>query len=166
MLALGSNLGDRLEHLRRGARGVERFVGVLAVSPVYETAPVGYADQPDFLNAALLGTTTLHPRELLAAAHRVEAARGRRRGRPAGPRELDVDLIFYGGLVVREPDLSVPHPRWKERSFVLGPLADIAPALVDPETGRAVQELWDSHRVRLPPLHRVAPPEALWRKTT
>ena len=166
VLALGSNLGDRLEHLREAARGASRFMRVVEVSPVYESAPTGYEDQPDFLNAVMVGTTTLEPRELLAAAHRLEADAGRRRTFPDAPRVLDVDLILYGGLVLRHPELSLPHPRWKERAFVLGPLADAGPELVDPETGRTVQDLWNSRRDRLPPLHRVAPPEALWRNTT
>lgn len=165
-LALGSNLGDRMEHLRAGVRGAARVVHNVATSPVYETAPTGYEDQPDFLNAVVVGTTALGPRDLLAAAHRLEAAAGRRRSFPDAPRVLDIDLILYGGLVLRGPELSIPHPRWKERSFVLGPLAEVGPELVDPETGRTVQDLWESRRDRLAPLRRVAPPEALWRKTT
>lgn len=165
-LALGSNVGDRLGHLREAVEGLARVVQVDAVSSVYETDPVGYEDQPDFLNAVLVGVTGLGPRELLEAAHRLEAAAGRRRSFPDAPRELDVDLVLYGGLVVRGPDLTVPHPRWKERSFVLGPLADVAPGWVDPETGRTVEECWEDRREALPPLRRSAPPHALWRSPT
>lgn len=167
-LALGSNLGDRLAHLRQGVRGLGRSARILAVSAAYESAPVvpaGFEDQRPFLNAAVLATTRLDPRRLLAAAHRVEAAEGRRRSFPNAPRVLDVDLILYGGLVLREPGLTLPHPRWKERSFVLRPLAEVAPDLVDPEAGETVQDLWDARRDRLPPIDWVAAPDSLWRKT-
>jgi len=127
---------------------------------------VGYTTQPDFFNAVIDGSATLDARDLLSAAHEVEAAEGRERSFPGAPRTLDVDLVLHGPLVVRDPDLSVPHPRWKERSFVLGPIAEVAPELVDPVTGRTVLEIWEALRSRLPPVTRVASPAVLWSRST
>jgi 2-amino-4-hydroxy-6-hydroxymethyldihydropteridine diphosphokinase len=132
------------------------------VSPVYRSEPVGHTDQPHFLNAVLDGWSTLDARSLLTAAHEIEAAEGRERSFPGAPRTLDIDLVLYEELVVRDPDLSVPHPRWKERSFVLGPMADVAPELVDPTTGRTVLEIWEASRSRLPPLTRAVSSDVLW----
>jgi len=133
---------------------------------VYRSKPVGYTTQPDFFNAVIDGSATLDARDLLSAAHEVEAAEGRERSFPGAPRTLDVDLVLHGPLVVRDPDLSVPHPRWKERSFVLGPIAEVAPELVDPVTGRTVLEIWEALRSRLPPVTRVASPAVLWSRST
>lgn len=127
---------------------------------------MGYTTQPDFFNAVIDGSATLDARDLLSAAHEVEAAEGRERSFPGAPRTLDVDLVLHGPLVVRDPDLSVPHPRWKERSFVLGPIAEVAPELVDPVTGRTVLEIWEALRSRLPPVTRVASPAVLWSRST
>lgn len=162
-LGLGSNLGDRAAHLRRGVEGLSAVLRITSVSAVYRSAAVGWEDQPDFLNAVILGSTLLGPRTLLEEALRVEAAEGRRRSFPNAPRVLDLDIVLWGDLVLRTPDLTIPHPRWRERSFVLAPLAEVAPDMVDPETGRTVQRIWDARRAELPPVERVAPPEALWR---
>ena len=127
-MALGSNLGDRRGHLRMAVEGLP---GVVAVSGVYETDPVGGpADQPPYLNAVVELATGLSPRELLAVAQRLEAAAARRRGERWGPRTLDVDVLLVGDLRVDEPDLEVPHPRMWDRTFVLVPLHDLAPDLV------------------------------------
>ena len=127
-MALGSNLGDRRGHLRTAVEGLP---GVVAVSGVYETDPVGGpADQPPYLNAVVELATELSPRELLVVAHRLEAAAARRRGERWGPRTLDVDVLLVGDLRVDEPDLEVPHPRMWDRTFVLVPLHDLAPDLV------------------------------------
>lgn len=158
-LALGSNVGDRLRHLAGAVAALRRALDVDAVSSVYATEPVGYRDQPEFLNAALVGRTRLAPRSLMAAAHEAEAAAGRVRTFRDGPRALDVDVILYGSRVVREPDLVVPHPRWRERGFVLRPLAEVAPDWVDPETGRTVAELAEAVETGRP--RRVAGPDAL-----
>ena len=139
-LALGSNLGDRVDRLRAGVAALLRVVEVEAVSSVYETEPVGPA-QPDFLNAAVIGTTRLAPRELLRTALAAESCAGRRRTQGDGPRTLDVDLVLYGARTVCAADLVVPHPRWRERGFVLAPLREIAPDWRDPETGLAVRVL-------------------------
>ncbi len=127
-LSLGSNLGDRWAHLRQA---VAALPDVVAVSPVYETEPLGGPPgQGPFLNAVVELDTELSPRDLLELAHRLEEAAGRRRVEHHGPRTLDVDVLLVGDLVVEEPDLVVPHPRMYERRFVLRPLADLAPELV------------------------------------
>lgn len=127
-LGLGSNLGDRREHLREA---VAALPDVVAVSPVYETSPVGGPEgQGPFLNCVVELQTELEPRELLAVAQRLEAAAGRERKERWGPRTLDVDVLLVDDLTVEEPDLVVPHPRMWERRFVLVPLADLAPELL------------------------------------
>ncbi len=127
-VALGSNLGDRWAYLRGGLAGLPDLV---AVSPVYETAPVGGPPGQDrYLNLVAELRTAATPRELLASARRAEVAAGRTRGARWGPRTLDVDILLVGELVVEEADLQVPHPRMWERGFVLVPLADLAPQLV------------------------------------
>jgi 2-amino-4-hydroxy-6-hydroxymethyldihydropteridine diphosphokinase len=123
-LGLGSNLGDRRARLRAA---VAALPDVVAVSPVYETEPVGGPPGQDpYLNVVVQLDTDLAPRELLDVAHRLEQAAGRVRTEPNGPRTLDVDVLLVGDLTVREPDLVVPHPRMWERRFVLAPLADLA----------------------------------------
>lgn len=127
VLALGSNLGDRLRNLRAAvARLPEEGVAVIARSGVWETPPVP-ADQPPYLNAALIVETELPPLELLAALKRIESAMGRRPERRWGPRPLDLDILFYGEERVDLPSLQVPHPRILERAFVLAPLSDVFP---------------------------------------
>ncbi|MCB1039840.1 MAG: 2-amino-4-hydroxy-6-hydroxymethyldihydropteridine diphosphokinase [Acidimicrobiales bacterium] len=128
-LSLGSNLGDRRQFL---AEAVESLGStVVAVSPVYETEPVGGPDQGRFLNLVVQLDTDLGPRALLAVCHRLESAAQRVRTQRWGPRTLDVDIIWIDGVEVHEPDLEIPHPRWSERTFVLQPLQDLAPELVD-----------------------------------
>ena len=126
-LGLGSNVGDRQRYL---TDAVESLTGVVAVSPLYETDPVGGPDQDPFLNVVVELASALTPRQLLGVAHRLESAAGRVRGERWGPRTLDVDVLLVGDLVVDEPDLVVPHPRMWQRRFVLAPLADLAPELV------------------------------------
>ncbi len=123
-LGLGSNLGDRRGHLRAA---VAALPDVVAVSPVYETDPVGGPPgQPPFLNLVVALETELTPRQLLELANRLEEAAGRVRTEKDGPRTLDVDVLLVGDLRVDEPDLVVPHPRMWQRRFVLAPLADLA----------------------------------------
>ena len=127
-LGLGSNLGDRLGHLRRA---VAALPDVVAVSPVYETDPVGGpAGQAPYLNAVVELETDRSPRQLLELAARLESEADRVRAERFGPRTLDVDVLLVDDLVVDEEDLVVPHPRMWERRFVLVPLADLAPELV------------------------------------
>jgi 2-amino-4-hydroxy-6-hydroxymethyldihydropteridine diphosphokinase len=128
VLGLGSNLGDRRRYL---ADAVAALPDVVAVSPVYETDPVGGPmGQGPYLNLVVELGTGLSPRELLALAHRLEADAGRVRAERWGPRTLDVDVLWVERAAVDEPDLTVPHPRMWERRFVLAPLADLAPELL------------------------------------
>lgn len=142
-LALGSNLGDRSAHLNAAAGAIGRIPGtvVVVVSPVYETQPFGRTDQGPFLNAAMEIATPLPPRELLAAVQEAEQTVGRTPAERWGPREIDIDILLYDGLVVQEPDLQVPHPGLPERRFVLIPLRDIAEDVVHPVSGLTVAEM-------------------------
>lgn len=127
-LGLGSNLGDRVAYLREA---VADLPDVVAVSPVYETDPVGGPpDQAKYLNIVVELDTQRSPRDLLGIAHRLESAAGRVRTERWGPRTLDIDVLLVGDLEVNDPDLEVPHPRLRERSFVLIPLHDLAPEIV------------------------------------
>jgi 2-amino-4-hydroxy-6-hydroxymethyldihydropteridine diphosphokinase len=132
-LGLGSNQGDRGANLRRAVDSMSASTRVVAVSPVYETRPVGGPPgQGDYLNLVVELDTELRPRELLEIGQALEMAAGRVRTVRFGPRTLDVDVLLVGDEVVKEDDLVVPHPRMNERGFVLVPLADLAPELVDP----------------------------------
>ncbi len=133
-LGLGSNVGDRRAHLEAAVAALHRLGDLHAVSPLYETEPVGGpAGQPPYLNAVVELRTTSSPRDLLEVCRTLEAAAHRVRRERFGPRTLDVDVLLVGDLVVDEPDLVVPHPRLFERRFVLVPLADLAPELVSEE---------------------------------
>ncbi|MCU1458045.1 MAG: 2-amino-4-hydroxy-6-hydroxymethyldihydropteridine diphosphokinase [Actinomycetia bacterium] len=136
-LGLGSNLGDRLGYLQLAVDGLAASPGVelVAVSPVYETAPVGGPEQPDYLNAVAEVETTLSARELLAVANAIEAEGERVRKERWGPRTLDIDVLLVGDERHDTSELTVPHPRMSERGFVLAPLADLAPELVPAEAG-------------------------------
>lgn len=126
-LSLGSNLGDRRALLRDA---VDSLPDVVAVSPVYETAPVGGPDQDNFLNLVVQLDTSLDPHQLLGVCHRIESSAERVREVRWGPRTLDIDIIWMDGVSMDEERLTIPHPRWKERRFVLAPLRDLAPDLV------------------------------------
>ena len=126
-LGLGSNLGARVEHLRAAVAAID---DVVAVSPVYETAPVGGPEQGPYLNLVVEVDTQVGARGLLELCRRLEAAAGRERAERWGPRTLDVDVLWVDGEIVDDDDLQVPHPRMWERRFVLAPLADLAPELV------------------------------------
>jgi 2-amino-4-hydroxy-6-hydroxymethyldihydropteridine diphosphokinase len=142
-VALGSNLGDRARILEEAAARLRALIDHLVVSSCHDTPPVGVGDQPRFLNAAATGSTSLTARGLLQALLAVERGFGRERPFAGAPRTLDLDLIFYGGTVIDEPGLHVPHPRFRERAFVLDPLSEIAPDWVDPVTGLTVAALRD-----------------------
>lgn len=139
-LGIGSNLGDRLAHLQRAVDGLAATDGVevVAVSAVYETDPIG-PEQPDYLNAVVMIDTTLSPHELLTVGQGLEAAAGRIREVRWGPRPLDVDIVFFGDEVVDEEDLRIPHPRWRERDFVLAPLCDLGHPAVTPRDWNGVR---------------------------
>jgi len=152
-LSLGSNLGDRVQHL---ARALEQLAApdlhVLRSSPIYETEPVDYANQGWFLNLVVEAETTLFPKQLLHRTQRIERDLGRIRTIPKGPRTLDIDILFYAQSTVRTPELEIPHPRVAERRFVLAPLADLSPALRHPVTHKTVAQMLDA-----------APPQKLQR---
>jgi 2-amino-4-hydroxy-6-hydroxymethyldihydropteridine diphosphokinase len=142
-LSLGSNLGDRLAHLRAARTRLAALPGVriVAAAPVYETEPVGVtAAHRDlgFLNTVLILACPLPPAELAAAAHAIEAALGRRRSPNDryAPRPIDIDILYIGDRVLRDDDLTIPHPEWTRRRFVVQPLADVRPALVLPGESR------------------------------
>lgn len=156
-IGLGSNVGDRLENLRRAIAALEApGVSVRKVSSVYETAPVGPI-QPDFLNAVAEVSTGLDAPNLLAVLEKIEAQIGRTPGERWGPRELDLDLLLFGDEVIHEPALEVPHPEMIRRSFVLVPLLEIAPDSRLPAGDRLATFLEPDPAG----VTRYAPPEAL-----
>lgn len=140
-VALGSNLGERERYLREAIDELRSFISDLTSSTFYDTAPIGVGDQPRFLNAAAIGATTLSARALLEKLLSIEATFGRTRPHPGAARTLDLDLILYGDQIIEERDLTVPHPRFRERRFVVEPLAEIAPDWIDPVTKRTVNDL-------------------------
>ena len=140
-IALGSNLGDREAHLASAVQHLRDILSDVRISSWVVTAPVGVVPQPDFLNGAVVGRTTLSPRMLLARLLAIERARGRRRPHEGAARTLDLDLILYGAEIIDESELQVPHLRFRERIFVLEPLSEIAGDWVDPVTGLTIAEL-------------------------
>ncbi|HKD06989.1 MAG TPA: 2-amino-4-hydroxy-6-hydroxymethyldihydropteridine diphosphokinase [Bryobacteraceae bacterium] len=141
-LALGSNLGDRLLMLLAALTRLESpELKLCRVSRVRETEPVGLREQPRFLNQVAEFETSLSPVALLERAQRVEREMGRIRTVLNGPRTIDIDILLYGDQVVQDPGLELPHPRFRDRRFVLEPLAELNPGLNDPVTGKPVSEL-------------------------
>lgn len=141
-VALGSNLGDRQAHLDHAVGRVQTFIRHLQVSRYHETVPVGISGpQRLYLNAAAVGDTLLSARDVLDALLGIERERERERPYLNAPRTLDLDLILYAEALINEPGLVVPHPRFRERRFVLEPLAEIAPDMRDPVTGKTVSRL-------------------------
>ena len=142
-IALGTNLGDRQRNLEEAVAALRGLLDDLAVSSFHDTAPVGVPlPHPNYLNAAVTGLTWLTPRTLLARLHDIERGLGRVRPHANAPRTIDLDLILHGDARIDEPSLTVPHPRFRDRAFVLAPLAEIAPAMVDPESGLSIGELF------------------------
>lgn len=141
-LALGSNVGDREANLREAVRHLEAAgVRMTRASSVYETAPRDVLDQPEFLNAVIQVETDLFPLQLLHHLQEIERTMGRRRVTPKGPRNIDIDILFYGRSVIATDKLEVPHPRIAERRFVLEPLAEIAPDFRHPVTRKTAGEM-------------------------
>lgn len=147
-VALGSNLGDRAGHLAWAVAALRTRIDGLRVSAIVETAPVDVPDvQPDYLNAVAVGHTELAPEPLLVWLLELERSRGRVRIGPRSARTLDLDLVLYGNHVVSQPGLTVPHPRYRDRDFVLGPLAEVAPRWRDPSTGETMARMWRTRRL-------------------
>lgn len=142
-VGVGSNQGRRWAHGRKALEALSHRPGirVLEVSRVYETAPWGKTDQPNFLNGAAKIRTRLTPKALLRVFQDIERKQGRKRTTRWGPRTLDMDLLFYGPRVIRRPDLAVPHPRMHERRFVLEPMAEIAPGFRHPVLKKTMKRL-------------------------
>lgn len=140
-LGLGGNLGDRRHYLSAAVLALNSEAGlrVEKISSVYETVPVGVVDQPDFYNLVVQVVTSLSANELLASCLAIEKKLGRVRAERWGPRTVDLDVLWYEGATLREPELTLPHPRMKERAFVLVPLAEIAPMLL--LEGMSVEQL-------------------------
>ena len=149
-VGLGSNLEDRRAHLDHAIARLRSLLDQVRVSSLYDTDPVPPSQQPRFLNGALVGRWRGTPRELLEALLDIERERGRVRPAVGAARTLDLDLLLFGDQIIGEPDLIVPHPRFRERAFVLEPLAEIAPGIVDPVTGRTVGALWKELRTKQP----------------
>ena len=140
-VALGSNLGDREETLAGALRELAQMLRHLRASSFHDTEPVGVGVQPRFLNAAAVGETALSPFDCLRELLSIERRFGRQRPSPGAARTLDLDLILYNGLTIAQPGLIVPHPRFRERRFVLAPLAEVADDWRDPVTGFTVGQL-------------------------
>ena len=143
-LGLGSNLGDREANLKKAIELLSHRLRLGLVSPIYETEPVGVPEQPRFLNLACQVFTRLAAQDLLALCKGFESMMGRAGNTSSAPRPIDIDILFYGGQVIKSDDLIIPHARLTERAFVLSPLAEIAPGLAHPVNGKTVKELLES----------------------
>lgn len=145
VIALGSNVGDTLANLREAIKRLQaEGCHILSLSRLYETSPVGYADQDNFLNGAALIETSFSPVELLALCKKIENDMGRVKMIVNGPRNIDLDILLYGQEQIEEEDLTIPHPRLHKRLFVLKPLMDIAPDMIVPSRG-VVRALYDAY---------------------
>src|SRR5579864_4176197 len=146
-LSLGANTGDRKNNLEQALQHLEKVITIQTVSSLYETEPVGdggkplHNNQPLFLNLACQGKTNLEPSHVLSALKEIEALMGRRPSFRNAPRPIDIDILLYDNLQIILPQLVIPHPRMKERAFVLIPLAEIAPFTIEPISGQTIQQM-------------------------
>lgn len=140
-ISIGSNLGDRISNCRKAANEMAKFCKYIKVSSLYETEPVDKEDQPNFINAAAEIRTDLTPHELLKKLNLIENQLGRVREEHWGPRTIDLDIIFYGDLILNDDDLIIPHPRAQLREFVLGPICEIDPNFIFPRLNISVLDV-------------------------
>lgn len=154
-LALGSNVGDSQQYLADTTTLLGQRITDLASAPLYRSRAVGYTDQADFLNTVVFGGTELSPQELLRFIKEIEKQVGRIKRFRWGPREVDIDIIFYGDQIIDQPKLHIPHVSFAQRDFVLKPLCDLDPKLVDPRSGKTVTELY----AQLPESHQAIYPD-------
>ena len=140
-LGLGSNLGNRQANMEKALKLLDDTLQIELISSVYETEPVGYVEQPMFLNAVCRGQTELGPLQLLSLVKGIEVSLGRVSSFPNAPRPIDLDIIFYGDMIMQTPELTIPHPRLEERAFVLIPLLEITPDLCHPLSGESLKDL-------------------------
>jgi len=143
-LSLGSNVGDRMAHLREAVTRLSSVGRVIGVSPIYETEPVDFTGQPWFLNCAAALETGKTPQQLMAGIIAIETDMGRRRVQKKGPRLIDIDILLFDDVIIDAPELIIPHPAMHERRFVLEPLAEIAPEVVHPVLKKTIRELRDA----------------------
>lgn len=143
-LSLGSNIGDKHKFLNDALKSLEPHIKLQEISSLYQTAPWGKTDQPAFLNMCVAGETSLLPLELLSFTKSIETQLGRTRTEKWGPREIDIDMLFYDDEVIKSPGLEVPHPHLSERAFVLIPLAEIAPEFKHPVLDKSMAALAES----------------------
>lgn len=143
-LALGSNVGDGNKHFDDAIELLSSKISNVTQAPRYISKAVGVTDQADFINTVIKGNTNLVPQDLLKFTQSVEEKVGRIRRFHWGPREIDIDIIFYDDQIINEPNLTIPHERFSERDFVLKPLRDIAPDFIDPVSKNSVKELLDN----------------------
>lgn len=140
-LLLGTNIGDRSQNLNSAIQKLRQFGQISAISSIFETEPWGIADQPPFWNQAVRIETNLTASDLLHAIKKIEANVGRSEGIRWGPRIIDLDILLYGEQIIKTERLGIPHPRMRERKFVLVPLEEIASDIIDPETGLTIKKL-------------------------
>ncbi|GHO50038.1 2-amino-4-hydroxy-6-hydroxymethyldihydropteridine diphosphokinase [Ktedonospora formicarum] len=147
-LALGTNLGERKQNLEAALHQLSKNIEIKQVSSIYETEPVGYADQPNFFNLVCSGQTMLPVDKLHQETQKIEQQLGRQPSFRNGPRLIDIDILFYDQAYIERATLIIPHPRLHERAFVLAPLAEIAPDYLHPTLGKSARELLDTVNVQ------------------
>lgn len=140
-LCLGSNMGDRKENINKALSYLSQRLRITLKSSVYDTEPVGNPEQPRFLNMVCQVKTMLKAADLLVLVKAIERKLGRLPGRPNSPRPVDIDILFYGDQIIKDPELIIPHPRLAQRAFVLVPLVEMVPALVHPMNKKTVYEI-------------------------
>lgn len=140
-IAFGSNKGEPLQNIKAALKQVEKFCKIKQISHFFITKPEGYLNQPDFINGVFEAQTALAPQELLKALKQTEKQLGRKETFRNAPREIDLDIIFYGSIVLQQANLNIPHKAFRQREFVLTPLAQIAPDFKDPVTQKTVKQL-------------------------